>query len=94
MYGICLGAVSTTLNAAPTITLLTTAVVPSTTPNKLGYSYTACALGQQPHTGAECELGATAQDSQNGNLTSQVLVCAPAACKSAGCVSSESPCSV
>ncbi len=89
MYGICLGALSTDPNVAPTITLLTTAAAPVTTSIKLGYSYLACASGQQPATGAECELGATALDSQNGNLTSQVLVCAPAACTSVACIASE-----
>ncbi len=91
MYGICLGIVSTTANTAPTINLITTAAAPATTSIKLGYTYKACASGQQPYTGAECELGATAQDSQNGNLTSQVLVCAPAACTTLACIASESP---
>ncbi len=91
MYGICLGIVSTTANTAPTISLTTTAAAPATTSIKLGYTYKACASGQQPYTGAECELGATAQDSQSGNLTSQVLVCAPAACTTLACIASESP---
>ena len=85
-YGICLAGSLTTPNAAPTITLVTTAAAPQTTSIKLGYSYQACASGQQPYTGAECELGATASDSQNGNLTLQVLVCAPTACTTAACV--------
>lgn len=91
MYGICLGIVSTTAKTAPTISLITTAAAPATTTIKLGYTYTACASGQQPYTGAECELGATAQDSQSGNLTSQVLVCAPAACITLACMASKSP---
>ena len=91
MYGICLGIVPTTANTAPTISLITTAAAPATTTTKLGYTYKACAPGQQPYTGAECELGASAQDSQNGNLTSQVLVCAPAACTTLACIASESP---
>ena len=90
MYGICLGEVLTTANTAPTITLLTTTAAPATTSIKLGYTYTACAAGQQPSTGAECELGATAQDAQNGNLTAQVLVCSPAGCTSVACIASES----
>ena len=89
MYGICLGTATATANTAPTITLITTAAAPMTTTIKLGYSYKACAAGQQPRSGAECELGATAQDSQSGNLTSQVLACAPAACTSAACVASK-----
>ena len=90
MYGICLGIVSTASNTAPTISLITTAAAPATTTIKLGYTYKACASGQQPYTGAECELGATAQDGQNGNLTPQVLVCAPAACTALACFASES----
>ena len=89
-YGICLSGLTITPNAAPTIALITTAAAPQTTSIKLGYSYRACAAGQQPYAGAECELGATAQDSQNGNLTTQVLVCTPAACTTAACVASES----
>lgn len=88
-YGMCFSGALTTPNAAPTITLITSAAAPQTTSIKLGYTYGACASGQQPHTGAECELGATASDSQNGNLTSQVLVCAPTACTAAACVASE-----
>ena len=89
-YGICLAGLTTAPNAAPTITLLTTSAAPQITSIKLGYNYGACAPGQQPYAGAECELGATASDSQNGNLTMQVLVCAPAACTSAACIASES----
>ena len=81
--------VTTTANTAPTITLLTTTAAPATTSIKLGYNYTACAADQQPSTGAECELGATAQDAQNGNLTASVLVCAPAVCTAASCVTSK-----
>ena len=88
-YGICLSGFSTIPNAAPTITLVTTPAAPQTTPIKQGYSYRACAPGQQPYAGAECELGATAWDSQNGNLTSRVLVCAPAACTTAACIAGQ-----
>ena len=88
-YGMCFSGLLTTPNAAPTIALVMTAAASQTTSIKLGYDYRACASGQQPHTGAECELGATASDSQNGNLTSQVLVCAPAGCTTAACVASE-----
>ena len=88
-YGMCLSGALATPNAAPTITLVTTVAAPQTTSIKLGYTYGACASGQQPHAGAECELGATASDSHNGNLTSQVLVCAPSACTTAACVASE-----
>ena len=77
-------------NAPPTIALLTTEAAPQTTPIKLGYNYGACAPGQRPRTGAECELGATAADGQNGNLTMRVLVCAPAGCTSPACAASES----
>ena len=89
LYGICLAVATAAANTAPTITLLTTTAAPVTTTIKLGYSYTACASGQQPSSGAECELGATAQDSQNGNLTSSVLVCAPAVCTAPSCISSK-----
>ena len=92
LYGFCLSGSSTShvSNTAPTIALRTTAAAPATTSIKLGYNYTACAPGQQPYNGAECELGATAQDTQDGNLTSKVLVCAPATCTSAACMSGRS----
>ncbi len=89
LYGICLAAVTTTANTAPTITLLTTAAAPVTTSIKLGYDYASCASGQQPATGAECELGATALDAEDGNLTAAVLVCAPSVCTTPLCVSSK-----
>ena len=88
-YGMCFSGMATTPNAAPTITLITNAAAPQTTSIKFGYSYQACASGQHPYTGAECEPGATASDSQNGNLTLQVLVCAPVACTTAACIESE-----
>ncbi len=91
LYGICLAVATTAANTAPTISLISTAAAPATTTIKLGYTYKACASGQQPYSGAECELGATAQDSQNGNLTASVLVCAPAACTGPRCISSKAP---
>ena len=91
LYGICLAVATTAANTAPTISLITTAAAPATTTIKLGYTYTVCASGQQPYAGAECELGATAQDSQNGNLTASVLVCAPAVCTGLRCISSKAP---
>ena len=91
MYGICLAVATSAANTAPTISLITTAAAPATTTIKLGYTYKACASGQQPSAGAECELGATAQDSQNGNLTASVLVCAPAVCTGTQCISSKAP---
>ena len=96
LYGFCLGGITSTSNTATTIALRTTAAAPATTSINLGYSYAACVPGQQPYKGAECELGATAQDAQNGNLTSKVLVCAPAICTAAACMSGRcsrsSPC--
>jgi len=89
VYGFCLSAVTSTSNTAPTITLRTTAAAPATTSIKLGSHYTACAPGQQPYKGAECELGATALDAQSGNLTASVLVCAPATCMASSCASGE-----
>ena len=91
LYGICLAVATSAANTAPTISLITTAPAPATTTIKLGYTYMACASGQQPSAGAECELGATAQDGQNGNLTASVLVCAPAACTGLRCISSKAP---
>ena len=87
IYGFCLGSATSTPKAAPTIALRITAAAPATTSIKQGYNYTVCLPGQQPYKGAECELGATAQDAQAGNLTSRVLVCAPAACTSPACIS-------
>ena len=87
VYGVCLGSTTSTPKTAPTIALRITAAAPATTSIKQGYNYTACLPGQQPYKGAECELGATAQDAQAGNLTSRVLVCAPAACTASACVS-------
>ena len=93
LYGVCLSsAASTSLNTAPSISLVTTAAAPVTTSIKLGQSYAACAKGQQPAVGAECELGATARDAQDGNLTPAVLVCAPASCTTATCLASKSAC--
>ena len=89
VYGFCLSAVTSTSKTLPTITLRTTAAAPVTTTIKLGYRYTACAPGQQPYKGAECELGATALDAQGGNLTASVLVCAPATCMASSCASGE-----
>ena len=89
VYEFCLSAVTTTSNTPPTITLRTTAAAPVTTTIKLGYHYTACAPGQQPYKGAECELGATALDAQSGNLTTSMLVCAPATCTTSSCASGE-----
>lgn len=87
IYGICLtGVVSASSNTAPTISLVTTAAAPMTTSVKYGYSYTVCAAGQLPAVGTECELGATARDAQNGDLTAAVLVCAPSTCTSAACI--------
>ena len=90
LYGVCLGALLQTANVAPSISLVTSAAAPPTTSIKQGYTYRACAPGQQPRPEAQCEPGATAQDSQDGSLTSQVLVCAPAACTTAACIASES----
>ncbi len=87
--GFCLSAVTSMSNTPPTVTLRTTAAAPVTTTIKLGYHYTACAPGQQPYKGAECELGATALDAQSGNLTASVLVCAPATCTASSCASGE-----
>ncbi|DBA75405.1 TPA: hypothetical protein ACH3X1_010668 [Trebouxia sp. C0004] len=78
-------------NTATPVVRSSPLLAPATTSIKLGTTYKACASGQHPTAGAECELGATAQDSQNGNLISQVLVCAPAACTTLACISSESP---
>ena len=90
LYGVCLtSVVSTAHNTAPSISLLTTAAAPVTTSIKLGYSYAACAAGQQPAVGAECELGATASDAEDGNLTSAVLACAPSSCTTATCTASK-----
>ena len=87
MYGFCLGSAISTPKTAPTIALRITAAAPATTSIKQGYQYKACLPGQQPYQGTECELGATAQDAQAGNLTSRVLVCAPAACTAPACIS-------
>ena len=90
LYGICLTSAisSSSSNTAPSISLVTTAAAPATTSIKQGWSYTACASGQQPAAGQECELGATAKDAQSGDLTSTVLVCAPSACTTAACIAS------
>ena len=92
LYGVCLtSVVSSAHNTAPSMSLLTTAAAPVTTSIKLGYSYTACAPNQQPAVGAECELGATAKDAQDGDLTSQVLACAPSSCTDASCIAGRLP---
>lgn len=91
VYGFCLGSATSTPRTAPAIDLRITAAAPASTSIKQGYSYTACLPGQQPYKGVECELGATAQDAQAGNLTSSVLVCAPAACTAPACTSGGLP---
>lgn len=93
IYGICLttaNSAGSTYNTAPTISLVITAAAPATTSIKYGYTYTACGPSQQPAPEAECELGATARDAQNGDLTSAVLVCSPSSCTSAACIAGES----
>ena len=90
LYGVCLTTlVGVMRNTAPTISLVTTAAAPATTTIKYGYNYTTCGGDQQPAVGAECELEATAQDAQDGDLTASVLVCAPSSCTNATCISSK-----
>jgi hypothetical protein len=44
-----------------------------------------CAAGQDQTAETLCELGATATDDQDGNLTHKVLACPPDSCIAAGC---------
>ncbi|KAL0020772.1 hypothetical protein WJX77_012245 [Trebouxia sp. C0004] len=85
--GLCPGTASRALTAvtAPVITLVTSTYLSSVVQVKQGHIYTACSLGQLPTSGLPCELGATAVSSSDGNLTSVVLACPPAACLGIAC---------
>ncbi len=64
-------------------------MLPATVSLKQYSSYAACASGVSPSSTALCETGATATDTQDGSLTSNVLACAPASCTSTTSCSGE-----
>ncbi|KAL0020782.1 hypothetical protein WJX79_001465 [Trebouxia sp. C0005] len=85
--GLCPGTAARALTAvtAPVITLVTSTYLSSVVQVKQGHTYTACSSGQMPTSALPCELGATAVSASDGNLTSVVLACPPAACLGIAC---------
>lgn len=67
-------------NTAPRLTLNTTILGP-TYNLTYGTSYTACAAGARPTLAKPCEPGCSADDQQDGNLTSKVVACPSAGCR-------------
>ena len=78
--GVCLTSPSYTKNTARQIVLNTT-ILPATFNLTYGSSYTACAQGVLPSLAKPCEPGASANDQQDGNITSKVVACPSAGCK-------------
>ncbi len=78
--GVCLTSPSYTKNTAPQIVLNTT-ILPATFNLMYSSNYTACAQGVLPSLAAPCEPGASANDRQDGNITSKVVACPSAGCK-------------
>ncbi|KAL0047060.1 hypothetical protein WJX82_005420 [Trebouxia sp. C0006] len=78
--GVCLTSPSYTKNTAPQIVLNTT-ILPATFNLTYSSNYTACAQGVLPSLAAPCEPGASANDRQDGNITSKVVACPSAGCK-------------
>ena len=67
-------------NTAPRLTL-NTSILPATYNLTYGTNYTACAAGIRPTLAKPCEPGCTADDQQNGNLTSKVIACPSSGCR-------------
>jgi hypothetical protein len=78
--GVCLTSPSYTKNTAPQIVLNTT-ILPATFNLTYSSNYTACAQGVLRSLAAPCEPGASANDRQDGNITSKVVACPSAGCK-------------
>lgn len=67
-------------NTAPRLTL-NTSILPATYNLTYGTNYTACAAGIRPTLAKPCEPGCTADDQQDGNLTSKVVACPSSGCR-------------
>ncbi|KAK3274903.1 hypothetical protein CYMTET_16937 [Cymbomonas tetramitiformis] len=80
------------VNALPTVTLLFTAAVPTAYVSVKQHSeYRECREGEELNSGGEllCEPGATANDTEDGDLTARVLACPPESCLGSGCAGHE-----
>jgi hypothetical protein len=64
-----------TPNSPPAVTLLTTPSLGRIVEVAAGYDYQVCRRGQVPTPAAPCELGATAADAEDGDLTPFILMC-------------------
>jgi hypothetical protein len=71
------------INTPPTITLITTPVIGKVVEVRQGYDYQMCSPGQLPTVQEPCEVGALAQDAEDGELTIFITVC-PTPCNNAG----------
>lgn len=66
--------------APPTIALRTSDLLGAAISVKQFSTYAACGEGQIPELGAPCDLGTTAADTTDGDLSASVLTCPPSAC--------------
>ena len=68
MFGVCLSTSGYKAKSAPEIDLNTTAL-PATFSLVYGTQYAACPKGVAPSMMSPCEPGASASDSENGDIT-------------------------
>ena len=83
-YGVCLPSTSVASNTAPNLTL-DTSVLGLTVQVNQSSTYAACSSGVKPSLAAPCEPGGSATDTQDGNLTANILACPPSSCLSTYC---------
>ena len=83
-FGVCLPSTSLASNTAPNLTL-DTSILGLTIQVNQSSTYAACSSGVKPSTAAPCELGGSATDAQDGNLTANILACPPSSCLSTYC---------
>ncbi|KAK3263138.1 hypothetical protein CYMTET_28037 [Cymbomonas tetramitiformis] len=76
-------------NAAPNLTLLEAGPVLAYVAVPQHSTYEACAAGEAPREGALCDPGVMASDAEDGDLTQEVLACAPTCESPAACAGYE-----
>ncbi|KAK3233264.1 hypothetical protein CYMTET_56422 [Cymbomonas tetramitiformis] len=89
--GVCMGDLDNTgldsnanvvINSPPTIELLASTTFVEVRQHQV---YAACVEGDAKNAEVECEPGVAAYDTEDGDLSSQVLVCPPSSCIAVGC---------
>ena len=89
--GVCLSSPSFTKNTVPKIQRSAT-ILPATVNLTFGTNYTACGRGVVPSLAKPCEPGASANDQQDGNITSKVVACPSAGCRANATLCTGMPC--